>query len=48
MEGYEKMQICDALQEASIKNGEWVIKEGEVGNKFYMVEKGYLVVYKED
>lgn len=40
MEPYERMQICDALKEAHFNPDEWVIREGEEGNTFYMVEKG--------
>lgn len=40
MEPYERIQICDALKEAHFNPDEWVIREGEEGNTFYMVEKG--------
>lgn len=43
---YERGKICDALQSEFFNPGETVIKEGESGNKFYLVEEGLADVYK--
>jgi cAMP-dependent protein kinase regulator len=43
---YERSKICDALQSEFFNPGEVVIKEGESGNKFYLVEEGLADVYK--
>jgi cAMP-dependent protein kinase regulator len=37
---YEVSQICDALQTEKIEAGEHIIKEGEGGDKFYIIEEG--------
>lgn len=37
---YELTQISDALKTVSFRPGDYVIKEGEMGDVFYMVEEG--------
>ena len=37
---YEKAKICDCLKKEIFKNGQEVIKEGEAGQKFYLVQSG--------
>ncbi len=37
---YELTQISDALKTVSFRPGEYVIKEAEMGDVFYMVEEG--------
>jgi cAMP-dependent protein kinase regulator len=37
---YEITQISDALKTASFRQGEYVIREGEMGDVFYMIEEG--------
>ncbi|KRX03064.1 Cyclic nucleotide-binding protein [Pseudocohnilembus persalinus] len=46
MDSYEKTQLCDGIKEIKIKQGETIIKEGDVGDKFYMVHEGSLAAYK--
>ena len=40
IEPYEISQISDALRSTSYKSGEYIIREGEMGDIFYMVEEG--------
>ena len=40
IEPYELMQISDALKTASFKKGDYIIKEGEMGDVFYILEEG--------
>jgi len=40
IEAYELTQISDALKTCSFKAGDYVIKEGETGDVFYMIEEG--------
>jgi cAMP-dependent protein kinase regulator len=42
MEPYERSVLSDAFVEESFKHGEMVIRQGEEGNKFYLVEEGEL------
>ena len=40
IDSYELMQICDALKTALFKKGDYIIKEGEMGDVFYILEEG--------
>lgn len=40
MDGYERSQISDALQSEVFAAGSDIVKAGEVGNKFYIIEEG--------
>jgi cAMP-dependent protein kinase regulator len=46
MEPYERSTLSDAFVEENFKAGDYVIREGEDGNKFYLVEEGSLVATK--
>jgi CRP-like cAMP-binding protein len=43
---YERSIIADALESRTFKDGEMIIKEGEKGDAFYIIEKGRVVVTK--
>lgn len=47
MDSYERLKIADALKSESFEKGDFVFKQGEEGNKFYLVEKGTLVALKQ-
>ena len=40
IEPYELMQISDALGSATYHQGDYIIKEGEMGDVFYILERG--------
>ena len=40
MEDYEIMQICDALKSSTYSDGDYIIKQGEMGDVFYVIENG--------
>lgn len=40
MDPYERTHLCDGIKEVKHKAGEFIIKEGELGDKFYMVDEG--------
>ena len=46
MDSYERSILSDAFQEEEYKAGDFIIKMGEVGNKFYLLEEGTLVATK--
>lgn len=46
MEPYERSVLSDAFKEELFKAGELIIKEGEEGNKFYLIEEGEAVASK--
>ena len=40
MEPYERSVVSDAFVEEHFKAGHHIIKQGEEGNKFYIIEDG--------
>lgn len=46
MDKYERSQLADALKVEDFVDGAAICKEGEVGNKFYIVEEGVLTAEK--
>lgn len=48
MDPYERNQIADVLKDVNVSANEYVIKEGDSGDKFYIVVKGALAATKKD
>jgi cAMP-dependent protein kinase regulator len=46
IEPYELSQICDALKVKKVKAGEYIIKQNDVGEEFYIIEQGEAVATK--
>ena len=46
MEPYERSVLSDAFVEENFKAGEYIIRTGDEGNKFYLVESGELFATK--
>ena len=46
MDPYERSQLADALKSEKFAEGEFVIREGEEGNQFYIIEEGEAVATK--
>ncbi|KAK9236794.1 cyclic nucleotide-binding-like protein [Lipomyces kononenkoae] len=44
---WERAKIADALKAVEYKAGDVIIKEGDVGEHFYLIEEGDAEVYKE-
>ena len=44
----ERVKAVDALQPVSYKAGEQIMSEGELGDLFYIVEEGEVVIKKQD
>ena len=40
VEDYERQKICDAIKIVKCSYGEYVVKQGEDGDTFFMVEEG--------
>ena len=47
MDTYERNQISDVLKEVRVKEGEIVIRQGDVGDRFYIVQEGRLTALKK-
>ena len=43
---YELMQISDAIKSATYKKGDYIIREGEIGDVFYILEEGECIATK--
>lgn len=41
-------KIADALEPISYNDGDMVLKEGDTGDNFYLIERGEALFYKED
>lgn len=46
IEAYERSQIADALKPESFKKGEVIVKQDDPGDKFYILEEGFLYATK--
>jgi cAMP-dependent protein kinase regulator len=46
LEIYERHKIADALESVHFDDKQIVIKEGDVGDNFYLIESGEAVFYK--
>ena len=43
---YELMQICDAIKSATYQKDDYIIREGEMGDIFYILEEGQCIATK--
>merc|ERR1712217_684110 len=48
LDAYERSQISDALKEISFSKGDFVVKQGDPGDNFYIVEEGSLHAEKNE
>lgn len=48
LEPYERHKIADALESVYFENGEEVVKQGDIGDQFYIIESGEAAVFKRD
>ncbi len=46
MEPYERTKLADAFKEESYKPGDYIIREGEEGSVFYLVQEGEVIATK--
>lgn len=45
---YEKDKICDCLQTKISKKGEYIIRQGDMGDVFYFIQHGNCIATKKD
>ncbi len=48
MDNYERNQIADALRREQFKQGEYIVREGDIGDCFYFLEDGEVVATKNN
>lgn len=46
MDPYERSKLSDAFVECKFKEGDYVIKEGELGDAFYIITDGEAIATK--
>lgn len=46
MDPYERSKLCDAFVEYKYKKGDYVIREGELGDIFYIIAEGDAIATK--
>ena len=46
IDSYELGQICDSLKDGIYKKDEYIIREGELGDVFYIIEEGKCIATK--
>lgn len=46
LDSYERNKLCDCLKTETFKQGEFIIREGDEGNRFYFVQDGTGVALK--
>jgi cAMP-dependent protein kinase regulator len=46
MDAYERSQLSDALISETLADGQTIMSQGEVGNKFYIIEEGEVLATK--
>jgi cAMP-dependent protein kinase regulator len=46
MDPYERSHVADGIKSQTFAPGDYVIREGEKGDIFYMVEEGNLIATK--
>ena len=46
MDHYERSKLGDAIKEATFKKGDTVIKQGEEGNRFFVIVEGEAAAFK--
>ena len=48
MDAYEREQVCDALKEETYGANEYVMKQGETGDRFYIIAEGQCIAEKKE
>lgn len=46
MDHYERSKVADAIKEEKYEPNQHVIKEGEIGNTFYIIVEGEAIATK--
>jgi len=46
MDIYERSKLADAIKEENYQEGTFVIKEGDIGNVFYIIIEGEAIATK--
>ena len=45
---YEKEQLCDTLKEEEFPADSYIVKQGEQGDRFYIIAEGKLIAEKKE
>lgn len=45
---YEREKVCDCITTEDFKKGDYIIREGEEGDKFYLIQEGNAEALKDN
>jgi CRP-like cAMP-binding protein len=45
---YEKEQLCDSLKEEEFTSGSYIVKQGDQGDRFYIISEGIVIAEKKE
>ncbi|KAJ2779915.1 hypothetical protein H4R18_003730 [Coemansia javaensis] len=48
LEAYERQKIADALESVTYADGDTIVRQGDLGDDFFLIELGTVRVYKTD
>lgn len=48
LQAYERQKIADALESVTYEDGSTIVKQGDQGDDFFLIEQGSVRVYKTD
>lgn len=48
LDPYEKGKLCDVFESRTYVDGEYIIKQGEIGKNFYFIESGEAIATKSE
>ncbi|KAJ2786275.1 hypothetical protein GGI15_001642 [Coemansia interrupta] len=48
LEAYERQKIADALESVTYGDGDTIVRQGEPGDDFFLIEQGVVRVYKSE
>ena len=48
LDAYERNKICDVLDTEYFEDGQVIIKQGEKGDRFFLIEDGEAMAYRNE
>lgn len=48
LDNYERQKVCDCLETEEFNKGDYIIREGDAGDKFYLIQEGTAEALKKN